>query len=103
MRRSYVRFSADRKAIFLKALRQTGLVTLACDRAGIHRDTVYAHRSGDAAFAGLWAEAIAIHQRGQAAVVDERRRFVERLFSRPASSSLTACNPAAGPALQAGH
>lgn len=81
MRRSYVRFATDRQAIFLKALKQIGLVTVACERAGIHRDTAYAHRTADAAFAAAWRASLASFHGRQEAVMVERRQFVDRLFA----------------------
>lgn len=43
---------------FLRVLRRTGNVTLAAERAGVDKSTVYLARKGDAGFAGKWAAAV---------------------------------------------
>jgi len=47
------------RAAFLRALRRTGNVRLAAERAGVDKSTVYLARGRDAGFAGKWAAALA--------------------------------------------
>lgn len=42
---------------FLEALTKYGVIQYACDAIGVHRSTVYRHRSEDAGFATAWDDA----------------------------------------------
>lgn len=46
----------DWKPAFLEAFRETGVVSYACERAGVGRRTVYEARQRDEEFAVAWAE-----------------------------------------------
>lgn len=48
----------DWKTIFLKTLAMSGVVTTACYKAKVSRQTAYKTREGDADFATAWDEAL---------------------------------------------
>jgi hypothetical protein len=55
--RRQVRFTKDRRERFLKALAETGIVTLAAEIIGVSRARVYQVQKEDPGFAAGWAEA----------------------------------------------
>jgi hypothetical protein len=57
-RRARTRATADWAPAFLAALRDTGMVSAACEAAGVGRQTVYDRRQRDEQFAVAWASEI---------------------------------------------
>lgn len=69
------RLTKAKRALFLEALGDSGIVTQACARFGLARASVYRWRDQDESFAQAWAQAL---ERGVDALEDEAvRRALE--------------------------
>ncbi len=57
VRKKMVRFTQERRQIFLRELARTGIVTLAAKKAGVSRQAAYDHKYTDTEFASAWEQA----------------------------------------------
>ena len=66
-----IKFTQEKKALFIKELCKDAIVTRSCKICGVEPQTVYGHRHSDPDFAKAWDEAVRI---GSDTLVEEAQR-----------------------------